>query len=87
MASTKVTLTREQVEAIYDELDRRMDFDIKEGDIPANKPKWIAEERKSRLQGLYGTIMALVSNGNWRDIVWWIQDIEEKRYGADWKVF
>lgn len=82
-----VTLTKEQVEAIYDELDRRMDGDIKDGSIPADKPKWIAEERKSRLQGVYGTIMAIVPNNNWRDIVWWIRETERKRYGDGWETF
>ena len=79
-----ITLTKEQVEKVYDELDRRIAFDIKEGDIPANKPKWIEQESRSRLDGVYGTMMALVPNSNWRDIVWWISEIEEKRYGKAW---
>lgn len=34
-----------------------------------------------RLQGVYGTIMALASNANWREVVWWIDEIENERYG------
>lgn len=34
-----------------------------------------------RLQGVYGTIMALASDANWREVVWWIDEIENERYG------
>lgn len=82
MAGTgMVTLTKEQVEAVYDELDRRIDIDA-DWDVAADDAsKWIAEERKSRLQGVYGTIMAIVPYSNWQDVVRWIQEIEERRYG------
>lgn len=76
-----VTLTKEQVEAVYDELDRRIDIDADWDAMADDASKWIAEERKSRLQGVYGTIMAVVPNSNWQDIVRWIQEIEERRYG------
>lgn len=75
-----VTITKQDVEKIYDELDRRIQLDIEDGTIP-NKDKWIWDERASRLQGVYGTMMAIVSNENWQKIVWWKDDIEEERYG------
>lgn len=75
-----MTFTREQIEAVYDELDRRIDLDIADETLP-NKARWIWDERASRLQGVYGTLMALATNKNWQDITWWISDIEEKRYG------
>lgn len=76
----KRTLTREDIESVYDELDRRMYVDVKDGTIPYSE-RWIREERASRLQGVYGTLMALVPNRNWQDITTWIHEIEEKRYG------
>lgn len=75
-----VRLTKDDIEKIYDELDRRINEDIKDGNLPARE-KYISEERASRAQGVYGTIMAIVPNDNWRDIVWWMDEIEEKRYG------
>ena len=71
------TFTREDIIKVYDELDRRMEMDIKDGLIP---PRYIEEERKIRLQGVYGTLMCLCSPGNWLDITWWINTIEEERY-------
>ena len=45
-AQKKVILTKELVIAVYDEIDRRIEFDIENGDLPLNKPKWIDEERR-----------------------------------------
>lgn len=73
-------MTRKDIERIYDELDRRMDADIRRGDIPMDE-RAIHNERIARLQGVYGTIMVSVSDANWRDIVWWMDDIEAERYG------
>lgn len=72
--------TRRDIERIYDELDRRMNADIKRGDIPADEQS-IHNERITRLQGVYGTIMVTASDANWRDIVWWLDEIEAERYG------
>lgn len=78
-----ITLTKEDVIKVYDELDRRMEIDTEDMmDIPNfNINRWIWDERASRLQGVYGTIMALVPNRNWQDIVYWKNQIEEERYG------
>lgn len=71
-------LTKEDIIKVYDELDRRMNMDIEDGTVPR---RYTDEERNARLQGLYGTIMALVPNSNWRQIVQWFDEIEEERYG------
>lgn len=75
-------LTRTDIEKVYDELDRRINNDVEDGLIP-NSSRFIREEYRSRLQGVYGTIMALVPNENWRDIVWWMDDIEADRYSQE----
>lgn len=75
-----ITLHRSDIDKIYDEFDRRINIDIEDGTLP-NDPRFIDIERKSRAQGLYGTIMALVPNENWQHIVWWIDEVEEQRYG------
>lgn len=77
-----IILTKEDITKVYNELDRRMDMDIADGTIPK---RYIDEERKARLQGVYGTIMAIVPNRNWQDIVWWIDEIEEERYYPEGK--
>lgn len=74
--------THEDLVKVYDELDRRMAMDIEDGTVPC---RYIEEERKARLQGLYGTIMALASNKEWQQIVWWIDEIEEERYYPEGK--
>lgn len=77
-----LNLTKEDIVDVYDELDRRINMDIEDKTIPA---RYIEEERKARLQGVYGTLMALVPIKNWREIVWWIDEIEEERYYPDGK--
>ena len=74
--------TKEDIIKVYDELDRRMELDIEDGTVPR---RYIGEERKARLQGLYGTSMVLVSNKEWQQIVWWIDEIEEERYYPEGK--
>ena len=74
--------TKEDIIKVYDELDRRMELDIEDGTVPR---RYIEEERRARLQGLYGTIMVLVSNKEWQQIVWWIDEIEEERYYPEGK--
>ena len=71
--------TRQDIEKVYDEFDRRMLIDIMDGTIPdCIERNYIYRDR---LQGVYGTIMALASDENWREVVWWIDEIERKRYG------
>lgn len=79
----KINFTQEQVKAVYDEVDRRIELDIKDGDF-----KWeseIVEYRKAMLQGVYSVLMSLAPNRNWQDTTWWIQEEEEKRYGNELK--
>lgn len=71
--------TRQDIEKVYDEFDRRMHIDIVDGTIPdCIELKYTYSDR---LQGVYGTIMALASDANWREVVWWIDEIENERYG------
>lgn len=76
------TFTKEDIVKVYDELDRRINMDVEDSIVPR---RYVEDERKSRLQGLYGTLMVLVPNENWREIVWWIDEIEEERYYPDGK--
>ena len=69
----KLTLTRDQIEAIMAELKRRIDLDIEDGLMP-NDRRYIRDEVSSRMQGVCGTIMAIVTDDNWQDIVWWLDD-------------
>lgn len=71
--------TREDIAKVMEETKRRMDFDIKEGVLPRNA-RYIKAELATRMQGVYGTIMAVVPNKNWCDIVWWLDDELEELY-------
>ena len=59
-------ITYEDVEAVYDEYERRMQMD-----------KYDKYERLSYMQGIYGTLMALADN--WIDVVNYIDVIEVNR--------
>ena len=73
-----IRLTKEDIVKIYDELDRRMERDIKDylEDNKEVKRQVIEIEYGARLQGVYGTIKAIVPNDNWCEIVRWIDEIE-----------
>lgn len=71
--------TREDIAKVMKETQRRMDDDIHDGIIPQNA-KYIRAELASRMQGVYGAIMAVVPNRNWRDITWWLDDELEELY-------
>ena len=73
-----IRLTKEDIVKIYDELDRRMERDIKDylDDNKEVKRQVIAIEYGARLQGVYGTIKAIVPNDNGCEIVRWIDEIE-----------
>lgn len=77
----KITLTRDQIHDIMQEFTRRLDMDIHDGAIPLKWP-FLREEISSRMQGVYGTIMSLVSNENWRQIVWWLDEEVEQLYAS-----
>lgn len=73
----KVRFTREDIERVYDEIDRRIDADKACG-LFTNESE-IKEYRNAMMQGVYGTLMALASN--WSDVrCTMIDPIEEVRY-------
>ena len=79
----KITFTREQVEAVYDEVDRRMQSDLRCGYFYDENGHFqeceFEEYRKAMLQGVYSALMSLASN--WSDVRCYMVDpIEEKRY-------
>lgn len=71
--------TREDVTKVMKETKRRIDMDIHDGAIPQNA-RYIREEIALRMQGVYGTIMAVVPNSNWQDVVWWLHEELEELY-------
>ena len=73
----KITLTKEQVEAVVIELKRRYEDDCKEGEgyYSATDLVSVLIEKK---QGAYSALMAISSN--WPDVVGWIDEYFEK-YG------
>lgn len=77
----KITLSKEQISAIMSEFQRRLDMDIKDGTVPL-KWSFLRAEVATRMQGVYGTIMSLVPNENWRDIVWWLDEELERLYAS-----
>ena len=74
-----ITMTREDIQKVMDEFIRRMKIDIKDETIPMNA-RYIREEIVTRMQGVYGTIMAVVPNRNWQDITWWIDEELDRVY-------
>lgn len=75
---TRILVTSEQVGAVFDEMERRISIDVREGYIEAQD---IPEYRKAMLQGVYGTLMAI--SANWPDVVR-MMDVEEENRGY-WK--
>ena len=73
-----IRLAKEDIIKIYDELDRRMERDIKDylDDRKEVSRQVIKTEYRARLQGVYGTIKAIVPNDNWCEIVHWLDEIE-----------
>lgn len=74
---SKIKFTREDVERVYDEVERRLEVDKACGAF-TNEAE-IRECRNAMLQGVYGTLMTLASN--WSDVrCKMIDPIEEERY-------
>lgn len=71
--------TREDISKVMNEVKRRLDMDIKEGVVP-QKARYIREELAMRMQGVYGTIMVLVTNRDWQTITWWLEEELEGLY-------
>lgn len=75
----KVEITREQVEAIYAEVERRIESDVRDGAFE-NQDE-INEYRKAMFQGLYSALIVL--SNNWSEVVTrMIDPVEEDLY---WK--
>ena len=82
----KIAYTREQVEAVYDEVDRRLEMDIRDGYFYNKQGNFQDAEykdyRAAMLQGVYSALMATASN--WSEVVTsMIVPIEERRYWAE----
>lgn len=82
----KITFTMEQVEAVYDEVDRRLQSDISCGYFYDENENFneleFKEYRKAMLQGVYSALMSLANN--WSDVrCYMIDPIEEKRYWSE----
>ena len=74
-----MVFTQEDIEKVMAEFKRRIDMDIEDGDIPCNA-RFLRTEIAARMQGVYGTIMAVVPNRNWQDVVWWLNEELEKLF-------
>ena len=82
----RITFTREQVEAVYDEVDRRLECDLFSGYFYDKLGQFDEDEfkgyRNAMLQGVYSVLMSLATN--WSDVrCFMIDPIEEKRYWAE----
>lgn len=75
-------LTKADIERVYDEFDRRLGMDMREAYYDGHIDIDIDGTRRDRLQGVYGTLMVLVPQDNWSEIVFWIDEIERERYGG-----
>lgn len=71
---TKIKYTREDIEAVYDEVDRRIEFETKDGTFDTIFERW--DYRAAMLQGVYGTLM--VTAQNWPDVAFWTTVIETR---------
>mgnify|MGYP003295682377 CR=1 FL=1 len=82
----RITFTREQVEAVYNEVDRRLASDVRNGYFYNENGEFdkfeFDEYRKAMLQGVYSALMSLASN--WSDVrITMIDPIEDKRYWTE----
>ncbi len=77
-------LTKDDINRIYDEMERRLDKDIKElyedGYFnDKNQDEYTKDMRYNRMQGVYGTLMAITTDDEWRDLVWIIYKVDQER--------
>lgn len=66
----RIKFEKEQVRAIYDEVDRRLRNDARD----VNEYELI-QERRAMLQGVYSVFCAVASN--WPDVCEWTDELEE----------
>lgn len=75
------TFTKENVQAVYDEVDRRIGLDVKNGYVPAEDgyilAETIEEYRKTVLQGVYSVLMTL--SADWPTVRQMCDEEEERR--------
>lgn len=74
-----MTFSREQVERVYDEMERRLAPLISTGILKTDKE--IKDCRSDMLQGVYGTLMVLADN--WTEVRRWADRIEEERFYSE----
>lgn len=68
--------TRKQIEAVYDEIDRRVMLEVNDGTFETVTE--VSDYRNAMLQGTYSALM--VQAKNWPQVVRWCDEIEAKRY-------
>lgn len=77
--TTQITMTQDDIKKVMEEFKRRIKLDLEDKTISHNA-RYLREEIACRMQGVYGTIMAVVPNRNWQDIVWWLDDELDELY-------
>lgn len=70
----KIKFERPQIEAIYDEVDRRLCPLIQTDNFTHEE---LRDERCAMMQGVYSALSACASN--WPEVRQWIDEIEDKR--------
>jgi len=70
-----MTITKENLEKIYDEVERRINIDIKSNVLKTERE--IKDTRSDMMQGVYSALMTIADN--WEDVVWYIDEEEKKR--------
>lgn len=75
----KTMYTREDIEAVYDEVDRRVEYPY--GDFENICERW--DYRNAMLQGVYTALM--VQARNWTEVASWCSEIEYSRYDAEFE--
>lgn len=78
-------IARYHVEKSYNEIDRRIEWLIHDGDL---QDAWeVRDERNSMIQGLYATFMMIADN--WPEVADWCRKIEDERgyYHDDPQIF
>lgn len=75
----KHAFTREELELVLDEVDRRLDIEVREAAFEGNSYTLgeIKELRALIMQGVYGTLMKLASD--WSGVVVMIDELKEGR--------
>lgn len=72
----RIKFEKEQIKAIYDEVDRRMLMQINDNSFENDYE--IMQERRSMHQGVYSVLCALAIN--WPEVRHWTDEIESQLY-------